>query len=299
MMSHVEQPSHKHDQLAPLPKCSSCQPLRSQSLQMSQWRHYIERQIGFVLPDEQEQWLINAINDTAARHQLSALQLWEVLPSEPALNQALLDAVLIPESRFFRHKPSMQFVCEHAYEHQHQAIKTANPSPYRIWSVGCATGQEVWSLAMSLRAQGIGDYRITGSDVNQQALDQARMGQYDERQRRLIAPAYQRFVQPLATVGLMPKWQVADELRDQVRFVWHNIFTQDVPITHLQHLIVCQNMLIYFRQFDQRDILTRLAASCEFNGYIVLAPGEALFWRPKNMRRIVHPKVNAWQKISA
>ena len=297
MMSYAKQPSHKYEQLVPLPKYSSDQPLRSQSLQMSQWRHYIERQIGFVLPDEQEQWLINAINDTAARHQLSAVQLWEVLPSEPALNQALLDAVLIPESRFFRHKPSMQFVCEQAYEHQ--AIQQANRFPYRVWSVGCAMGQEVWSLAMSLRAQGIDDYRITGSDVNQQALNQARMGQYDERQRRLIAPAYQRYVQPIATVGLMPKWQVADELRDQVRFVWHNIFTQDVPMTQLQHLIVCQNMLIYFRQFDQRDILTRLAASCEINGYIVLAPGEALFWRPKNMRRIVHPKVNAWQKISA
>lgn len=64
-------------------------------------------------------------------------------------------------------------------------------------------------------------------------------------------------------------------------------------------MIICQNVLLYFRKFDQRDILTRLAAQCALGGYIVLAPGEALFWRPSNMRRIAHPQINAWQKISA
>ena len=58
-------------------------------------------------------------------------------------------------------------------------------------------------------------------------------------------------------------------------------------------------MLLYFRKFDQRDILARLSEQCTLEGYIILAPGEALFWRPSNMRRIAHPQVNVWQKISA
>ncbi|HAR75733.1 MAG TPA: chemotaxis protein CheR, partial [Psychrobacter sp.] len=61
----------------------------------------------------------------------------------------------------------------------------------------------------------------------------------------------------------------------------------------------CQNVLLYFRKFDQRDILARLSNQCALGGYIILAPGEALFWRPSNMRRIAHPQINAWQKISA
>ena len=88
-------------------------------------------------------------------------------------------------------------------------------------------------------------------------------------------------------------------LHKQVRFMWHNVFTQEPATEHLQQIIICQNVLIYFRQFDQRDILTRLTAQCALGGHIILAPGEALSWRPSNMRRVIHSQVNAWQKISA
>lgn len=293
-MSHAKPSCDKRVEIK---KCECCQPLRSSSIQTQQWQHYIEQKIGFVLPEDQERWLINAINDTATSHELTAQQLWESLPTHPKLEQALLDAVLIPESRFFRHKPSIKFVTKWACEYQ----RCVSGTPYRIWSVGCSAGQEAWSLAMSLHSQGVHDYQIVGSDVNQQVLDQARTGCFDARQRHLIPKAYEDMIQPLTEDAdrFDHKWQVVDQLRDRVRFVWHNVFTQSVPVTQLQHVIICQNMLIYFRQFDQRDILTKLAASCEIGGYIVLAPGEALFWRPKNMRRIVHSQVNAWQKISA
>ena len=88
-------------------------------------------------------------------------------------------------------------------------------------------------------------------------------------------------------------------LKSQVRFALHNIMDKKPPTPYLQQVIVCQNMLLYFRKFDQRDILARLSEQCALGGYIILAPGEALFWRPSNMRRIAHPQINAWQKISA
>jgi chemotaxis methyl-accepting protein methylase len=88
-------------------------------------------------------------------------------------------------------------------------------------------------------------------------------------------------------------------LQPHVNFSVHNIIEKIPPTTHLQNVIICQNMLLYFRKFDQRDILARLSEQCALEGYIVLAPGEALFWRPSNMRRIAHPQVNVWQKISA
>lgn len=103
--------------------------------------------------------------------------------------------------------------------------------------------------------------------------------------------------QPRKAVQL--DWQIAATLQQYVSFAWHNIFTQEVSTPYLQQVIICQNVLLYFRKFDQRDILTRLTAQCALGGYIVLAPGEALFWRPSNMRRIAHSQINAWQKISA
>ncbi|MEN2750105.1 CheR family methyltransferase [Psychrobacter sp. FBL11] len=291
--------------------------LKDRPIAVVQWQRYIEQEIGFVLPKEQSQWLLNAIETTATENNLSVAELWEAIKKDNKLNQQLLDTVLIPESRFFRHEPSIAFITSLASQYSarlsqniiedyaNDSISSSNGSStrlFRIWSVGCATGQEVWSLAMSLAAKNTSNYVLLGSDVSQRALTKARKGQYDQRQRRLIPSEYQHFTQPLAATDQNENptyWRVVPELHEQVSFIWHNIFTQGLATLHLQQVIVCQNVLIYFRQFDQRDILTRLSAQCAIGGYIILAPGEALFWRPSNMRRIAHPQVNAWQKISA
>lgn len=292
----------------------------------SHWRQFIEKEVGFVLPDEQLQWLLNAVNNTANNHGLSVKQLWAAVQTDKILRQNLLDMVLIPESRFFRHLPSIQFVTELAMlanQQQAQLLSHNDHSndkdndkdndketdaTFRIWSVGCSAGQEVWSLAMSLAAQQLDNYLILGTDVRQQALVRARIGQYEYRQCQLMPPSCQHFLQPvvmtddIVTSSLHmvtePLWQVNAELRKHVNFTWHNIFTKAMPTSYLQQVIMCQNVLIYFRQFDQRDILTRLATQCALGGHIILAPGEGLGWRPHNMRRIKHPQVNAWQKIS-
>lgn len=276
-------------------------------LNIPQWQGYIEKEIGFILPDEQLQWLMNAVDKTARANGLSLKQLWTAVQIDTILRQQLLDTVLIPESRFFRHLPSIQFITKLVTL---ASELHAQKSPFSIWSVGCSAGQEVWSIAMSLTAQQLHHYTILGTDVSQQALAWARAGQYEYRQRYLIPQYCQQFVQPLETTNNtaespdfaaenMADWRVDGSLRQGVSFVWHNVFTPEVPTPHLQQLIICQNVLIYFRQFDQRDILARLAAQCAIGGHIILAPGEGRGWCPINMRRINHPQVNGWQKISA
>lgn len=289
------------------------------SFDTQQWQRYIEQEIGFVLPDIQRQWLVNAIDRTAVANGLSALQLWRQLPNNDALRQQLLDKVLIHESRFFRHLPSIDFVTECALQHQRLTLTDDSiDETFRIWSVGCASGQETWSLAMSLASKQLVNYVILGTDVSQQALTKARMAQYDQRQKTLIPSCCQPFIHPLrpetmteqstacdlsilknASSHTRVHWQIAPTLQQYVSFALHNIINQEPPTPHLQQVIICQNMLLYFRKFDQRDILTKLSEQCALGGYIVLAPGEALFWRPSNMRRIAHPQINAWQKISA
>ena len=297
--------------------------LRDNPLNVQHWRRYIEREIGFVLPDVQLQWLMNAVVHTATAHKLTVFQLWMTLPTNSELRQQLFDAVIIPETRFFRHIPSIDFITEFALQRCKQAENTesCDDECFRVWSVGCASGQEAWTLAMSLASEQLKNFEILGTDVSEKALEKARLGQYDKRQRYTIPQHFQKFTQPVESnndisdiVGSSKNrvsdgigndrsspshWQVAPLLRSHVNFVWHNVFTQEVPTSHLQQVIICQNMLLYFRKFDQRDILKRLSAQCAVGGYLVLAPGEALFWRPSNMRRIVHSQTNVWQKISA
>lgn len=327
MNNHMQQDSpfiHKADALA-------AEALRQDAaFDTEQWQRYIEQEIGFILPNVQRKWLVNAVTQTALSYGLTILQLWQQLPINHELRQQFLDKVLIHESRFFRHQPSIEFVTECALQHQRRQLandSNVNSSDdiganelFRIWSVGCASGQETWSLAMSLAAKQLTHYTILGTDVSEQALKKARLGQYDKRQQALIPPHCQQFIQPLRQASVIEAlrfapvatntkqtirnsvnahWQVMPILKQQVRFTLHNIINQEPPTPHLQQVIVCQNMLLYFRKFDQRDILARLSEQCALGGYIILAPGEALFWRPSNMRRIAHPQINAWQKISA
>ena len=327
MNNHMQQDSpfiHKADALA-------AEALRQDAaFDTEQWQRYIEQEIGFILPNVQRKWLVNAVTQTALSYGLTILQLWQQLPINHELRQQFLDKVLIHESRFFRHQPSIEFVTECALQHQRRQLandSNVNSSDdiganelFRIWSVGCASGQETWSLAMSLAAKQLTHYTILGTDVSEQALKKARLGQYDKRQQALIPPHCQQFIQPLRQASVIEAlrfapvatntkqiirnsvnahWQVMLTLKQQVRFTLHNIINQEPPTPHLQQVIVCQNMLLYFRKFDQRDILARLSEQCALGGYIILAPGEALFWRPSNMRRIAHPQINAWQKISA
>ena len=92
--------------------------LQNNSFDVQQWRRYIEQEIGFVLPDVQLQWLINAIDHTASSYGLTAKTLWHRLPTNNEMRQQLLDSVLIHESRFFRYIPSINFVTEYAVQHQ-------------------------------------------------------------------------------------------------------------------------------------------------------------------------------------
>lgn len=306
--------------------------------QIHQWRRFIEAQIGFVLPNEQLGWLVCAVETTARLAELSFDALWLRIKTDAKLRQTLLDEVLILESRFFRHPPSIDFIVDLAKSQpscpdpintevansdllnsrcQNQPLD--HQQPFQIWSLGCSTGQEVWSLAMALAANGVQNAHVLGMDVSQKALDYARRGQYDGKTRAFIPLQYQEFIHPLEgnddiksgvdvnseqqQLQSLPDntaapWQVSPKLRDHVDFIWHNIFADDLTKMPPPQVIICQNVLIYFRKFDQRDILTKLAKRCKVGGYIILAPAEGLSWRPKNMRKLQHPLVNVWQKIS-
>ncbi|MBR5494214.1 MAG: hypothetical protein IKV71_00995, partial [Psychrobacter sp.] len=186
MNNHMQQDSpfiYKADALA-------AEALRQDAaFDTEQWQRYIEQEIGFILPNVQRKWLVNAVTQTALSYGLTILQLWQQLPINHELRQQFLDKVLIHESRFFRHQPSIEFVTECALQHQRRQLandsnvnsnvnsnvaRKANNSDhiatnelFRIWSVGCASGQETWSLAMSLAAKQLTHYTILGTDVSE------------------------------------------------------------------------------------------------------------------------------------
>lgn len=266
------------------------------SPKLDQWLWYIESKIGFVLPKAQHRWLVNAVNATAQEAGYDTETLFGMLDKKPNLSQLLIDRVLINESRFFRDEAALDFVRQ-LYE-KHTATQT---TPFLAMSVGCSTGQEAWSLALVLKKSQEnlgGDFLIVGLDASEQALSQARTAAYPATTLVQIPKPYLAYID---TDTQSQMWQIDSLLQKQVDFVNCNVFSQEdferAVGRYTPTLILCQNVLIYFRRFDQRDILERLSNRLALGGYLVLGAAEGLFWNPSWLVHQKHIQANAWQKI--
>lgn len=279
------------------------------------WQNYVEQVCGFVLPEVQHNWLAHAINVTAKAHDVVVDELYQALIDEyhtkgiSELNQSLLDNLLIAESRFFRHEPSMMFIGEqykNAIHAKNRAIregKADTSSDFLVWSVGCSTGQEVYSVAMTLgmisgQTANTLPFLVHGSDLSVRSLDIAKKGEYFDRQIRDIPERYRLHLASSLDEYHQIIWQIDPKIKENTRFFWHNMFTKEVVDLPKQQVIICQNVLIYFRKFDQRDILAYFVKNLAVGGWLILAPNEAIFWQHPSMKRVDNEQINAWQKIS-
>ncbi|NTW97935.1 MAG: tetratricopeptide repeat protein, partial [Oscillochloris sp.] len=143
-------------------------------------------------------------------------------------------------------------------------------APIRIWSAGCATGEEAYSIAITA-LEALGDpptrpVEILGSDLSEGALARARAGIYRGRTLGNLSEAQrQRFFTPHAGESLA----VGEQLRRMVRFEQRNLLDPIPPAFHGAHMIFCQNVTIYFQVETCRELMGRF--------YEALAEGGALF----------------------
>lgn len=278
---------------------------RTQMVNLVFWRRYIEQKIGFVLPTAQERWLVNAVLAVMKELDMDEETLVANL-NDLSICQKLIDAILIPETRFFRDRQVVDYVAD-AFE-KHLQAHLDNPIPFVVASIGCSTGQELWSLAVALEYKRtaysklynrtVSDFELLGVDASQRSLTIAKTATYNERAFAQIPNPYRRFWRMTNE-----HWQIMPAIQKKAQFVNCNVYDEHEFYKKLSHhaqklsLVLCQNMLIYFRRFDQKDILFRMTHLIKPDGLLVLGAGEGLFWQQPNMKRLSGITVNVWQKV--
>lgn len=146
----------------------------------------------------------------------------------------------------------------------------------RIWSVGCSTGQEAYSLAMMLRnneAEWKGwRFHILGSDVSTSAVAQAQSGIYSQIdvQRGLAINDLLRWFEPAGD-----DWRISEELRRMVDFRVDNLFDSKLPPGQFD-LILCRNVLLYFSTEWRRKVFDLLADHSAPGAHLILGAGETV-----------------------
>ncbi|QHL91875.1 protein-glutamate O-methyltransferase CheR [Sphingomonas changnyeongensis] len=193
--------------------------------------------------------------------------------AEPALVDAVLSALLNHETYFFRDTAAFKLIETGVLDQ----LREARGADRRIaiWSAGCSTGQEAYSLAMIFandpaRWQGW-TVDIQASDVSAAAVERARTGSYSqfEIQRGLpITSMLRWFDQDGET------WRVGRALAGRVRFKRHHLL--DDPAPGRFDLILCRNVMLYFNAERRRRAFDRLADALAPDGYLMLGAGETV-----------------------
>lgn len=191
------------------------------------------------------------------------------------LAQEVVEALLNNETYFFRDKPTFdQLPGEILPE---LAERRRDVRRLSIWSAGCSTGQEVYSLAMLFaeqaeRWQGW-TIDIVGTDVSHRAIQVARSGIYSqfEVQRGLGV------TQMLRHFDETPNgWRLRDEVRGMVRFAQGNLLTAPHPARLPFDLVLCRNVLLYFDRQVRHDAFERLSRAVLPDGFLMLGAGETV-----------------------
>jgi two-component system CheB/CheR fusion protein len=196
-----------------------------------------------------------------------------LLERDPGEVDALLNSMLIKVTSFFREPDLWRELSARTFP---QVLAEKPPGEeIRIWSAGCATGEEAFTAAMVL-AEAMGpsfggqEIRIFGTDVDEQAIAYARKGVYTAQR---VESVPKRFL----SEWFVPEgdgYAVRKELRRSVVFGINNLVS-DAPISRLD-LLICRNVFIYLDVTLQKRILTRFHYALRRHGVLVLGKSELI-----------------------
>lgn len=195
-------------------------------------------------------------------------------PRADAEYDQIFDLVTTNETYFFREPAQLKAFVEEIIP---DLLGRKSVKKIRIWSAGCSSGEEPYSLAMLLQEAGWYDhatFEIFASDINQQVLAKARKGQYRENAFRATTPEQrERFFHREADGS----WRISDEVRNRVSFGRLNLY-DEARVSLLGHLdvIFCRNVIIYFDDASKRVVVKNFYNRLVDGGYLLLGHSESL-----------------------
>lgn len=253
-------------------------------------RLLLSRAAGLVFDESRRESLAYSITERLRATGQTSVSAYLDLVQQPgsAERQELLDEVTIQETHFFRNPPQVRALRAHVVPELVRAAAAGNRR-LRIWSAGCSTGEEPYTVAMLLRellpVSAGWDVQVVATDVSATALEAARAGVYGARSVQLATPEERaRFF----TERPDGRFEVRPEIRELVTFTHHNLVTDPLPFAADDRLdlVLCRNVTIYFSRETTRALVSQLHAGLRDGGYLFLGHSETL-WQISDEFRLV------------
>ena len=238
---------------------------------------FLEAQCGIVLGDNKQYLVRSRLSPLIKRFELQSLS--DLLQLTLAgrnreLRVAAIDAMTTNETLWFRDTYPYTVLAERVLPEL-----AANRRPFKIWSAASSSGQEPYSMAMTILEQQLKrpgllpNIQITATDISQTMLDMCREGVYDQLalSRGLSPERRKMFFESHLSGGM----QVNQRVKQLVKFRPQNLKDSYVLLGKFD-VIFCRNVLIYFSTETKTKILNQLAASLNPGGYLFLGASESL-----------------------
>lgn len=269
--------------------------------QFNQWVGLLKDRVGVALPLERkaflETGLLHRMRETG--HVEFQAYLNHVLNDAKGVYewQVLLDYLTVHQTHFFRHQPSFDYI-QNVWLQQ-WLKKQEKRNTLSALSVGCASGEETYSLAMALAYGMQGHalshrYAVTGVDISQASIKTARAGVYANSKLKEIMPIFH---------GMIARedadhFRIHPSIAARVAFAVVNLLQVDRAPLYRQDIIFCQNVLIYFEREERELLLERFVRLLNAGGLLVLGSGEVTQFNHPMLRRCDERQVLAFEKIT-
>jgi chemotaxis protein methyltransferase CheR len=226
---------------------------------------------------------------------------------------ALLENLTVNETSFFRNKPQLDLFHKTILEEILQRKQQRRDFTLRVWSAGCSTGQEPYTVAM-LICDALAYYylrnplpfampspkplipppwrvEILASDISYSVLRAGQEGMYLESQMEAVDYSYRlRYFDKTND-----RYVVKKAVKDLVQFDFHNLKTEFLP----QHndVIFCRNVMIYFDEAEQKRLIEKFYRCLNPQGFLLVGHAESLFGLTDKFRMIHHNNGTVYQRI--
>jgi type IV pilus assembly protein PilK len=266
------------------------------------WLTLLEKRTGTTLPELRKSFLLSKLSIRMQELGINKYKSYYAYVTHGKAGrvewETLVDRLTVHETRFFRDTQALSFI-KQAYLEKLDFKK--DNSSIHIWSVGCATGEEPYSLMMYIDKY-ITDKNekcylaVTASDISHDALAVGKKAHY-HRNRFTNVP--EEYIKNYLLDADSDHYIVNESLRKRICFNRLNLININKSTVGKMDIIICQNVLIYFKREIRLTILNQLVKHLVPGGFLILGAGEITGWKNPEMNSMPHDGVLAFQREHA
>lgn len=240
---------------------------------------YIKGNYGINLSDKKKALVVGRLQNILIEKNFDSFSEY----TDYVMNDKTGDAVRILISKittnytyFMREPEHFQYFKTVALPYWHDQLR--NIKDLRVWSAGCSSGEEPYTLSMTIadffgNDKGLWDTKILATDISTRVLDEAKKGVYSNESLENVPKMWKnlyfnRYDDENSVV--------ADSIKKEVLFRPFNLMTNTFPFRKKFHVIFCRNVMIYFDAETKRELVNKFYEHTEYGGYLFIGHSESL-----------------------